>query len=271
MSSVALIDIGVNLTNSAFAADLDQVLARASAAGVTRMVVTGTSAAESAHAAELAATRPAMLRATAGVHPHHASECEQPGGDPLAQLRALAARPEIAAIGECGLDYNRNFSPPAVQRRWFEAQLELAIDLRMPLFLHERDATDDMLAIVRRHHARLPPAVIHCFTGTADALDAYLELDLHIGITGWVCDERRGTGLAEIVHTIPGERLMIETDAPYLIPRTIRPRPKTRRNEPAHLPYVVAKLAACRDEDPDALAAATTATAERFFDFSPAA
>lgn len=262
-----LVDIGVNLTNKAFQADLDQVLARSRQAGVTRMVVTGTSVPESEQAAHLAALTPDLLRATAGVHPHHAKECD---GATLDALRALATRPEIVAIGECGLDYDRNFSPPDVQRQWFEAQVALAAELGMPLFLHEREALDDVLGVIRRYRDRVPGAVIHCFTGSADALDAYLALDLHIGITGWICDERRGQALRDAVSrgTIPRDRLMIETDAPYLLPRNMSPRPKSRRNEPSFLPHVLDMVATCTRRDPAELAAETTATAVRFFGLS---
>jgi TatD DNase family protein len=257
-----LVDIGVNLTNKAFQADLDQVLDRARKVGVGRMVVTGTSEHESAAAAHLCSLRPDMLRATAGVHPHHARDANQ---DTLDALRALAGRPEVVAIGECGLDYDRNFSPPAVQRQWFEAQVALAAELGMPLFLHEREATDDVLAVMRRHRDRVPGAVVHCFTGSEAALDAYLALDLHIGITGWICDERRGLPLRAIAGKIPRDRLMLETDAPYLLPRTMTPKPKSRRNEPAFLPHVLDMVARCAGRDPAELAAETTATAVRFF------
>jgi TatD DNase family protein len=259
-----LVDIGVNLTNKAFQADLDQVLERARKLGVGRMVVTGTSEHESAAAAHLCSLWPDMLRATAGVHPHHAREA---GQDTLDALRALAARPEVVAIGECGLDYDRNYSPPAVQRQWFEAQVALAAELGMPLFLHEREAADDLLAVMRRYRDRVPGAVVHCFTGSEAALDAYLALDLHIGITGWICDERRGLALRDVVSRgkIPRDRLMLETDAPYLLPRTMTPKPKSRRNEPAFLPHVLDMVAQCVGRDPAEIAAETTATAVRFF------
>ncbi|WP_428265906.1 TatD family hydrolase [Haliangium sp.] len=258
----ALVDIGVNLTNKAFRADLAEVLARAHAAGVTRMVVTGTGETESAAAAELAASAPGRLRSTAGVHPHHAKEC---GTDTLSTLRALAARPEVVAVGECGLDFDRNFSPPEAQMRWFEAQVELAAELGLPLFLHERAASEALLEVLRPRRDRLSAAVVHCFTGTGDELAAYLDLDLHIGITGWICDERRGAHLHELMGRIPLDRLMLETDAPYLVPRTLRPKPKRGRNEPAFLPHVLATVAAAAGRDQVEVAAATTATAERFF------
>jgi TatD DNase family protein len=257
-----LVDIGVNLTSRAFAEDRDQVIERAVAAGVRRMIITGTSAAGSRAAAELAATRPGALRATAGVHPHEARACTEAT---LCELRRLAARPEVVAIGECGLDFCRDFSPRPEQRRWFEAQVELAAELSMPLFVHERDAAEPVLEVLGRLRDRLPGAVIHCFTGDRATLEAYLALDLHIGITGWICDERRGRHLCELVGLIPPGRLMVETDAPYLLPRTIRPRPGSRRNEPALLPHVVAEIARCTGRSAAELAAETTRTAEAFF------
>lgn len=261
--SASLVDIGVNLCDKSFAKDLDEVLARADAAGVHRMIITGTTRERSEAAAELASGQPGRLWSTAGVHPHHASDFDD---QVLEGLRALAARDEVVAIGECGLDYNRDYSPRPDQRRCFEAQVELACELKMPLFLHERDATHDELAILSRHRDRISRAVIHCFTGDDEALAAYRDLDLHIGVTGWVCDERRGAHLHELLATIPLDRLMLETDAPYLLPRTIRPKPKSRRNEPAFLPYVLTTVAECYGMSEDEVAAATTRTARNFFD-----
>jgi TatD DNase family protein len=168
-------------------------------------------------------------------------------------------------VGECGLDFDRNFSPRDAQLRCFEAQLELAIELEMPVFLHERSAHDELVAILARHRARLPRAVVHCFTGSGDALARYLELDLHIGITGWICDERRGTHLRELVRRIPSNRLMVETDAPFLLPRDLRPKPRSNRNEPSLLPHIVATVASARGESTLELARTTTATARAFF------
>ena len=256
-----LVDIGANLTNKSFSHDLEDVIARARAAGVRRMVVTGTSVEGSHAAAALAAGDPDLF-ATAGVHPHDAKMCDEAT---LPALRSLLAAPDVVAVGECGLDYNRNYSPPDAQREWFERQVELAVELGKPLFLHERDAADDFVAILSRHRDRVPRAVIHCFTGDAATLDRYLALDLHVGITGWICDERRGGHLHELVGRIPADRLMIETDAPYLLPRTLRPKPEGRRNEPAWLTEVLRTVAECRGETIEAVAAATTRTAEAFF------
>ena len=257
-----LTDIGANLGHESFRDDLEEVLERAARAGVERIVVTGASEAESAAAQRLAARYPGRLRATAGVHPHVARDWTDTSAD---ALRELLARPEVVAVGEAGLDFNRNLSPRASQERAFEAQIELAIELEMPLFLHERDASERFVAILERHRHRLGPAVVHCFTGDGPALDAYLGLDLHIGITGWICDERRGTHLHPLVGKIPSERLMVETDAPYLLPRDLRPRPRGRRNEPACLPHIVERIARLRGETFEQLARSTTRTARAFF------
>ena len=257
-----LVDIGANLTDKSFHEDRDDVISRAMAAGVTRIVLTGTSVGGSGTAADLARTMPGVLYATAGVHPHTARSCN---GETIDALRQLAARPEVVAIGECGLDFNRDFSPRPIQRAWFEAQVQLAIELGMPLFIHERDAAPAMLEVLRAHRDDITAAVIHCFTGTGEQLAPYLDLDLHIGITGWICDERRGGHLHELVRSIPTHRLMVETDAPYLVPRTMRPRPKSRRNEPAFLPHVVDTIAACLGKTPAEVAASTTEVACTFF------
>ncbi|MCD9031916.1 TatD family hydrolase [Luteimonas sp. Y-2-2-4F] len=257
-----LIDIGANLTHDSFDRDRAAVLERARAAGVTRMVVTGASREHSHRALALAQAHPGVLYATAGVHPHHATEYTE---ECDAELRALHAHPEVVAVGECGLDYFRDFSPRPAQRRAFERQLQIAADTGKPLFLHQRDAHADFLAMMREFDGRLGPAVVHCFTGTREELFAYLDRDWHIGITGWLCDERRGAHLRELAPHIPAQRLMVETDAPYLPPRTLRPPPKDRRNEPAFLPHIVDELARDRGEDPAATAAATTATATAFF------
>jgi len=259
-----LTDIGANLTHASFRDDLDDVLARARAAGVATIVVTGTSVADSG-AAALLAERHAGVYATAGVHPHHARDCD-PATIPA--LRALAARPRVIALGECGLDFNRNYSTHLEQERCFVAQLELGIELGKPLFLHSRDAHPRFAEIL--HHYRPAKAVAHCFTGGQAELHAYLKLGLYIGITGWICDERRGRHLLELVHDIPPDRLLVETDAPYLAPRDLRPQPKSRRNEPAYLPHVLGTVARALGRTIDELAAQTARNASVLFGLPPA-
>ena len=182
-----------------------------------------------------------------------------------AEMRALLAHPEVVAVGECGLDYFRDFSPRHAQRKAFELQLEIAADTGKPLFLHQRDAHDDFMAVMRQFDGRLGPAVVHCFTGSREELFDYLDQDWHVGITGWLCDERRGLHLRELVKSIPANRLMIETDAPYLLPRTVKPPPSHRRNEPMYLAHIVEELARDRGESLADVAAATSATARGFF------
>ncbi len=266
-----LVDIGVNLSNKRFKDDVEHVLQRAQQAQISKLVLTGTSIAES-HAVialceQYSDRFPDMLFATCGIHPHDADDLR---ADSIDRLRALAAHPQIVAIGETGLDFNRNFSSPRAQQVAFEAQLELAIELNMPLFMHERDAAPRQLEILRHYRDQITAGVIHCFTGDKKTLFSYLDLDLHIGITGWVCDERRGVELQKIVHNIPLQRLMIETDAPYLLPRNMPSKPSDRRNEPAFLAYVVQAIAEARSESADEIAAATAATAMQFFNFNRA-
>ena len=257
-----LIDIGANLTHDSFDHDRDAVLQRAREAGVAQMVVTGASREHSPRALDLARAHPGELFATAGVHPHHAAEYTE---ECDAELRALHAQPEVVAVGECGLDYFRDFSPRHAQRRAFELQLEIAADTGKPLFLHQRDAHRDFVDVMKGFEGRVGPAVVHCFTGTREELFECLDNDWHIGITGWLCDERRGLHLRELVKSIPANRLMIETDAPYLLPRTVKPPPSHRRNEPMYLAHIVEELARDRGESLADVAAATSATARGFF------
>ena len=260
-----LIDIGLNLTHDSFDADRDAVLSRARHAGVDRFIVTGTSVAASVAACELASTMPERLFATAGVHPHHADELDTPG---LEALRKLATRAEVVAIGECGLDFFRDFSPRPAQEAAFETQLALAADVGLPVFLHQRDAHERFVALLAPWRAKLYGGVAHCFTGGKEELAAYLDLDLYIGITGWLCDERRGHALREALPEIPLERLLIETDAPYLLPRDLPEKPRNRRNEPCYLPHILARIAELRPETPERLAEATRANTERLFRLS---
>ncbi|UXI68759.1 TatD family hydrolase [Tahibacter amnicola] len=257
-----LIDIGANLTHSSFQHDLDAVVERARAHGVCRMVITGASREGSPAALELARKFPGLMAATAGIHPHHASEFDAETDD---LLRELVAAPEVRAVGETGLDYHRDLSPRPTQLFAFERQLEIALDCGKPLFLHQRDAHADFISLLKPVRDRLGAVVVHCFTGTREELFDYLDLDCHIGITGWICDERRGTHLREIVGNIPANRLMIETDSPYLLPRNLKPMPSHRRNEPMFLGHICAELARDRGESLEATAAATTATAMQFF------
>lgn len=262
MRAMELIDIGCNLTHDSFDSDRARVLELAHEAGVAQMIVTGASEEGSKAALQLAREHPGQLYATAGVHPHRASEFDD---DTEALLRQLAAEPEVVAVGETGLDYFRDFSPRDQQRDAFQRQLGIGIDTGLPLFLHMRDAHDDFFGLLREVREQLSDVVVHCFTGNREELHDYLDLDCHIGITGWICDERRGTHMLDFLQDIPADRLMIETDAPYLKPRNLRPRVKSHRNEPRWLPWILGTIAEARKQPREMLAQQTTANARRFF------
>jgi len=261
-----LIDIGVNLTNKRFDKDREDLIHRAKNQGVEQLLITGTSVYESQQALALCQHYqqqfPNTLFTTAGVHPHDADGVSD---DYLAQLMQLAKQPQVKAIGECGLDFNRNFSAPEQQLIVFKEQINLAAELNMPLFLHQRDAFSPWFAELKPFINRIPAMVAHCFTGNEKELEQCIAANMYIGITGWLCDERRGKELQEIVKLIPLNRLLIETDAPYLTPRTIRPRPKSSRNEPSYLPYIVQQIADITSIDPDEIACQTSINARKVF------
>ncbi|PCK08731.1 MAG: hydrolase TatD [Alteromonadaceae bacterium] len=260
-----LIDIGVNLTNKRFEGDLAEVVARAQLAGVKHQVVTGTSVQASEAAYQMAAKSSGYLSATAGVHPHDAKTWD---AQSASLIEALLEKPEVVAVGECGLDFNRDFSPRDQQLSCFEAQLQLATQVNKVVFLHQRDAHEALIERLSEYRPQLSGAVVHCFTGSREEMEAYIELDCYIGITGWLCDERRGQELRDLVKYIPLNRLLIETDAPYLMPRNIKPRPKSSRNEPAFLPVVLNTLAEIIEQPAEALAQTTFDNSTRFFQLS---
>ncbi|GKX59400.1 3'-5' ssDNA/RNA exonuclease TatD [Leminorella grimontii] len=260
-----MFDIGINLTNRQFAADRHDVVERAKQAGVKGMLITGTSLKESRAAQALAAEYPDYCWSTAGVHPHDASgwsdECAE-------QIYRLLQNPQAVAVGECGLDFNRNFSTPEQQERAFSEQLSMAAELSMPLFLHCRDAYPRFIELLKPWLSKVPAAVVHCFTDDGRALEDYLSLGLYVGITGWVCDERRGLELRELVSRIPADKLLLETDAPYLLPRDLKPKPTSRRNEPAYLAHILREVAKLRGEDANELGEITRQNALRLLGVS---
>lgn len=256
-----LVDIGVNLAHDSFDADRTAVMKRAREAGVARMIVTGSTLQSSRDALRLAQGDDALF-ATVGVHPHHAAELDDAQ---LVELAALARQPGAVAVGECGLDFYRDFSPRDRQEEAFRQQLDIAMQTDLPVFLHQRDAHERFTAILDECGPRRPAGVAHCFTGGLVELDDYLDRGLYVGITGWICDERRGDALREAARHLPLDRVMIETDAPYLLPRDLDPRPRTRRNEPMHLPHVLRALAALMRVAPEQLAEASTRNAETLF------
>ena len=276
-----LIDIGVNLDSPRLTCQIDAVLTRAAHADVRGLILTGTSPEGSARCAEYARTlntdnvanqdeARCQLWSTAGVHPHDAEAALTRAW--RAEIEALLTRPEVVAVGECGLDFERNYSSVEAQREIFEAQLQLAVRHQLPLFLHQRGAHAELLTLLRRYAPELPrresgalAAVIHCYTGGLEEMQSYLELGCFIGVTGWVCDERRGDALRAAVRSLPLTRVLVETDAPYLTPRTLRPKPKKGTNEPAFLPHIVHELAGYMGVDASELARAATLNTQELF------
>jgi len=267
-SKPGLIDIGANLSHSSFSHDLEQVLASARQAGIEHIIVTGTDLESIEAGITLAELNQGFLSCTAGFHPHVASQFLSGGKVLQHRLTSLANHDAVVSVGETGLDFNRNYSPRSDQEDAFVQHLELASQINKPVFLHQRDAHESFKSILKQFRDDICDGVVHCFTDNRQALFDYLDLDMYIGITGWICDERRGSELQDLVQEIPQDRLLIETDAPYLLPRTLSPKPKNRRNEPAYLPEVVRFISQCRGESVEFIRQVTTQNARRLFQLS---
>lgn len=231
------IDIGVNLLDEAFKKDLHEVLDRAFNANINILINTSSSIEEANQSLELTKKYPSKIYTTAGVHPHNASIASDQLKEELIEVLQNDC---MIAIGECGLDYCRNFSPVEKQLSVFKTHLEVAKETGLPLFLHQRDAHEDFINCLNEIFNEPIKGVAHCFTGNVEQMKTYLDMGLYIGITGWICDERRNQELIRAVKQLPLNRVLIETDSPYLIPRSLK---KSRRNEPMHLPIVAMKLA----------------------------
>jgi TatD DNase family protein len=255
-----LIDIGANLTHDSFANDFTDVIARARSAGVTRMIVTGSNVEGSRKAIELAAQYDGELFATAGIHPHHADEFSV---DAVSEIEAIIG--QAVAVGECGLDFFRNFCPQDKQLQAFEGQLRIAAACRKPVFLHQRDAHDPFTELLNEYLPQICGGVAHCFTGNRTEMTEYLDMGLYIGITGWVCDERRSEDLREALPYLPLERILLETDAPYLLPRDLKDKPANRRNEPSLLPHILEITAHYMRKPAATVAEAATHNTEKLF------
>jgi len=255
-----LFDSHCHLNDGAYINDMDEVVARARAAGVDAALIVGITGKTSRQAVEIAGKYPGYF-ASVGVHPHDAKACTE---NAVAKLMELAKNPKVKAWGETGLDFNRMFSPQEIQEKWFIRQLDAADELNLPLIFHERDSGGRFLKILSSRYAGSGRnGVVHCFSGDRHELDAYLKLGLHIGITGIVTIKGRGDELGRMAPQIPTDRLLIETDAPYLTPAPEKNR--FRRNEPAFVRSVLIKLAEVRKEDPERLAQTLWENTCRFF------
>lgn len=262
MTNPILIDTAVNISNGPLQSKVGELLEQGVAMDVKKLIALGCSIASSEIALGHAKNYPGQIFSTAGIHPHDAKTFND---ESLEQLTSLAQATEVVAIGECGLDFNRDFSPRPAQLAAFEAQLQLAAELHMPVVMHQRDAHAQFIDLVAKYRAQIPHAVIHCFTGTREELEEYLSLDLHVGVTGWICDERRGQSLRDAVPYIPSDRLMLETDSPYLIPRDLKPKPKSRNNVPANLKHIAQVVASIREEPLEQLLNNCLNTTNNFF------
>lgn len=259
-------DIGVNLLDRRFCAA--DVIARASEQSVNQLCVISSTIEETLASQAFVNTHNKQagfqqLVYTAGVHPHHADAFSK---EAIIQLNALSSDSNMIAIGECGLDFNRNFSTQENQLTAFEAQLECAADNHKTVYLHERDAFEDQIRLLKKYLPRIPYAVVHCFTGSLYQMQAYLDLGCYIGVTGWVCDDKRGGDLQEAVKHLPLDKLLLETDAPYLFPKNVKPRAKN--NEPSFLPHVANKIAELKGVDLSLLSEMSVKNANRVFGLS---
>lgn len=257
-----MIDICCNLTHPALNSQLTDILERARQAGVRTMIIPGSDVEDSAAALKLVTQYTNSLWACVGVHPHHATQWDDSSYD---TLKRLATNFKVLAIGETGLDYYRNLSTPKTQQFVFEKQIELAIDTGLPLFMHQRDAHEDFINILRPYRKHITNAVVHCFTGNRTMLEDYLDIDLYIGITGWICDERRAKDLRNAITAIPEHRLMLETDAPYLIPRSLGKRFYSKPNEPSFLPHIALHIAQRRNVEINDLISQTVNNSCNFY------
>jgi TatD DNase family protein len=266
------IDIGINLTNRQFHNEIDNIIQNAIEVDVTQMILTGTSIRNSEESAKIAREYPNVLYSTAGIHPHDAKSFDQ---NSISKLRKLLTLKHVVSVGECGLDFDRDFSPRDQQEKCYRAQLELAIEVQKPLFLHERSAFDKFLGITEEYLPQLPKGVVHCFTGTLQEAKTYLDHGFYLGFTGAVSDTNRFAHLKEVLAYVPLDRIMIETDAPFMLPKNVPKSSLTkyheRRCEPAFLPYVAQTIAQYKGLKLEQIAEATSKNSVEFFDleFSP--
>ena len=249
-------DIGLNLFSSQFH-DSEEILRGAHEAGV-QVIITGSDMKSSEAAAEFVKTHDCF--ATAGIHPHNADSADERD---LAKLAELYANERVIAVGECGLDYDRMFSKKENQLKCLQRHIELAEKTGLPMFLHEREAHTDMIRLFRDRPELCRRSVIHCFTGGEEEVREYLDMGFYIGVTGWICDERRSEKLRNAVRLIPRDRIMAETDAPYLKPRGIKGL--GRINLPQYVRYVAAELASDMGIPEDELKRCLRENTERFF------
>jgi TatD DNase family protein len=255
---VPLFDSHCHLTDERFLDELDEVLERAARAGVSRMVSIASDPDDAAHAARIAADRP-QVWCTAGLHPHAAAQDSAATRERIAQL---AENPRVVAIGETGLDYHYDNAPREVQRASFEAQLHLAEARNLPVIVHAREADEDVIAIIRNAGARVV-GVLHCFASGHALLDAGLDAGWFVSFSGLV--SFRNYDGADLLRAVPADRLLIETDSPYLAPVPLR----GKRNEPANVAFVADAVARIRGVSAEEIGTVTFENASRLYGLPP--
>ena len=235
-----LFDIACNFSSNRYDNDLDEVIKNAKNNNVTKFLVVSASINDVDKVYSIYQKYRSDCFFTVGTHPHHANEINS---ESMKKMRILVKDLKPCSVGETGLDFFRNLSTLEEQIFAFEEQIKLSIEFNKPLFLHQRDAHDEFIKIIMKYKNDINKAVVHCFTGTQKQLDSYLNLGFYIGLTGWICDERRNVELRKSIKNIPLDKLMIETDSPYLIPRNLIIKPKNNRNEPSYLPHIAKEIA----------------------------
>ena len=261
MNNIGLIDIGANLTHPELYNQLDKIVENLQIADIKKVIITSSNLRDTKTALDIINLYPDLFYTTIGFHPHNAKDFSL---EDIDKIHEYGKDKKIVAIGECGLDYYREYSTKEQQIYCFEEQLSIAESLKLPLFLHERHAHKDFTKILKSHINKIKNCVVHCFTGTENELKVYLDMGCYIGITGWISDTNRGKHLHDLLEYIPEDRLMIETDAPYLIPHNL-PFKHNGINEPSFLNFVAQTIAECLNKDINVIKEVTYNNTKKFF------
>ncbi len=257
----ALIDIGANLTHSQLFDKIHTVIDNFKKVHIQKVIITSSDLHDTKTALNLIKEFPGLFYTTVGFHPHNAKNFNE---SDLKSMEVLSKNPNVVAVGECGLDYYREYSPKKQQIECFEKQLFLSSKVNLPIFLHERGSHNDFYLMLKKHIDTINNCVVHCFTGTKEELIKYIDLGCYIGITGWITDMERGSHLHNIIQLIPEDKLLVETDAPYLLPKNIDVSHDII-NEPAHLPYIVQTISKCLNKNMEYVCNKTYENTMRFF------
>lgn len=236
-------DIGANLTHESFNKDLSDVIRNAKSTGIKKICITSTSIEDTKLSLKIAGSDKDFFITTCGIHPHYADTFIESN---IEDIKKLCTNSLIKAVGETGLDFNRNFSLKENQINCFESQLEIAQELTLPIFMHQREAHESFMSCLNNFDLNVN-AVVHCFTENKKEFYEYLEKGFWIGFTGWICDPKRGKHMESLISSMPLDRVMIETDSPYLLPKNLKV--KGRRNEPKYIYEIAKRIADLQKKD----------------------